>query len=346
MRVAVVSPYDLGEPGGVQDQAMRLVGWLGKAGHEAVLVGPGTHSPVDAVLLGPSTTIDTNRSRAPIGLGRGTSAAVREALAGFDVVHVHEPFVPMVSLAALRTEGPAKVATFHADPSRWVRRFYQLGSGAAGRALRKASVVTAVSPVAGSAIERLADYRIVPNGIDVGDYGDGPKVAGRVTFLGRDDERKGLSVLLDAWPAIIAAVPEGTLHVIGAERGTDLPGVTFLGTVTEADKRAALGASTVHCAPNLGGESFGLVVLEAMASRSAIVASAIPAFEYVAGDAAVFVAPGDVATLATAVIDLLGDPQRATSAGRVGRLRSEQFDGGTVASAYIEAYEEAVSLEQ
>lgn len=341
MRVAVVSPYDLGKPGGVQDQAIRLVGWLIEAGHEAVLVGPGTHSPVDAVLLGPTTTIDTNRSRAPIGLGRGTTAAVHEAVAGFDVVHVHEPFVPMVSLAALRTDGPAKVATFHADPSRWVRRLYQLGSGAARRALN-GSVVTAVSPVAGSAIEGLADYRIVPNGIDVADYGDGPKVAGRVTFLGRDDERKGLSVLLEAWPAIIAAVPDAALHVIGAERESDLAGVTFLGRVSEADKRAALAVSTVHCAPNLGGESFGLVVLEAMASSSAIVASAIAAFEYVAGDAAVFVAPGDAATLAIAVIDLLGDPPRATAAGRVGRLRSERFDGATVAAAYIEAYQEAI----
>jgi phosphatidylinositol alpha-mannosyltransferase len=345
VKVAVVSPYDLGKPGGVQDQAIRLVGWLGEAGHDAVLIGPGTHSPVDAVLLGPTRSIDTNLARAPIRLNPGTAGAVKAALAGFDVVHVHEPFVPMVSPAALRVQGPAKVATFHADPPQWVRRLYRYGRIAARRALRDVAVVTAVSPVAGSAIDGVIDYRIVPNGIDVGDYAVGPKEAKRVTFLGRDDARKGLTVMLDAWPIIASAHPLATLHVVGARRNDEVDGVSFLGQVSEQDKRAELAASVVHCAPNLGGESFGIVVLEAMASGSAIVASAIPAFEHVTGETGVLVTPGDADELAKAVIDLLDEPDTTENIGRAGRLRSEQFDGAKVAAQYIEAYEEALSRE-
>ena len=345
MKVAVVSPYDLGKPGGVQDQAVRLVGWLGEAGHDAVLIGPGTHSPVDAVLLGPTRSIDTNLSKAPIRLNPGTAGAVKAALAGFDVVHVHEPFVPMVSAAALRVPGPAKVATFHADPPQWVRRLYRYGRIAAERALRDVAVVTAVSPVAASAIDGLVDCRIVPNGIDIDDYAVGPKEVKRVTYLGRDDARKGLSVLLEAWPIIVSAQPLAKLHVVGARRSDEVDGVSFLGQVTEQSKRTELAASVVHCAPNLGGESFGIVVLEAMASGSAIVASAIPAFEHLTGETGVLVTPGDADELAKAVVDLLGEPDKAETVGRAGRLRSEQFDGARVAAQYIEAYEEAMSRE-
>jgi phosphatidylinositol alpha-mannosyltransferase len=162
-----------------------------------------------------------------------------------------------------------------------------------------------------------------------------------VTFLGRDDARKGLSVLLEAWPRILAALPGATLHVLGAER-SGVEGVTFLGRVSEEEKRSQLAASTVHCAPNLGGESFGIVVLEAMAAGSAIVASDIPAFGYVAGNTARFVPPGDADALAAGVIGLLGEPGRAGAAGAAARERTAEFDGAIVAAQYVEAYEDAL----
>jgi phosphatidylinositol alpha-mannosyltransferase len=299
--------------------------------------------PEDAVLLGATTTLPINRSSAPVKLDPRVAGSVRRALSGFDVVHIHEPLVPMVSAAALAVPGPAKVATFHADPPQWVRSLYRFGAPALRRALRGIDVVTAVSPVAAAPLDDAAiAYRIVPNGIDVADYDTGPKTDQRVTFLGRDDARKGLSVLLEAWPRILAALPGATLHVLGAER-SGVEGVTFLGRVSEEEKRSQLAASTVHCAPNLGGESFGIVVLEAMAAGSAIVASDIPAFAYVAGNTALFVPPGDADALAAGVIGLLGEPGRAGAAGAAARDRAAEFDGAIVAAQYVEAYEDALA---
>ena len=254
---------------------------------------------------------------------------MRRALGGFDVVHVHEPLVPMVSVGALTVSGPAKVATFHADPPVWVRRLYRYGRPAIRQALHGVHAFTAVSPVAGSAIDGMVEYRIIPNGVDVDDYATGPTIRHRVTFLGRDDPRKGLSVILEAWPRIRAAVPEAELHVIGADRA-EMNGVTFLDRVAEDEKRHELAASEIHVAPNPGAESFGVVVLEAMAAGSAVVASAIPAFEYVAGGVATMVTPGDPMELASAVVELLQDPARARSMGEAARKRSMDFNGAGV----------------
>lgn len=343
MRVAVVCPYDLNIPGGVQDQATRLVPWLEEAGVEARLVGPGGEGPGGDVLPGRTTMLTINRSMAPVRLDPRVVGSVRRALAGFDVVHVHEPLVPMVSVGALSVSGPAKVATFHADPPVWVRRLYRYGRPVIQQALHGVHVFTAVSPVAGSAIDGMVEYRIIPNGVDVDDYATGPTVRHRVTFLGRDDPRKGLSVILEAWPRIRAAVPEAELHVIGADRA-EMAGVTFLDRVAEEEKRYELAASEIHVAPNPGAESFGVVVLEAMAAGSAVVASAIPAFEYVAGGVATMVTPGDPMELAAAVVELLQDPAKARSMGEAARQRSMDYDGAGVAARYIEAYEDAIAL--
>jgi len=344
MRIGLVSPYDLGRPGGVQDQVIRLAGWLADEGHEPAIVGPGDEGPDGAVLLGPTTAISANKANTPIRLDPRVGRRLTEALAHVDVIHVHEPLMPAVSPAALRVDGPAKVATFHADPPTWVRRLYRHGRTGVRYAVRNAGVVTAVSPIAGSSIDGVVDYRIIPNGIDTSAYRTGPKVPGRVVFLGRDDERKGLQILLDAWPAVTAAHPEATLHVLGATRETAPSGVRFLGRVDEATKRDELGGAAVFCAPNLGGESFGIIVAEAMASACAVVASSIPAFEHVAGDAALFAPPGDAATLAGRIGALLGDPARAAALGAAAGLRVERFSGPAVARRYVAAYRDALNV--
>jgi phosphatidyl-myo-inositol alpha-mannosyltransferase len=342
VKVAVVCPYDLGIPGGGQDQAIRLTRWLNEAGSEAVLIGPGTSGPSGAVLLGPTTTMAINRSRAPVMLDPRAGARVREALdTGFDVVHVNEPFVPVVGVAAMRAGGAARVATFHADPPGWVRSIYRAGKGMV-RSLLGEAVVTAVSPVAASAIDGLIEYRVIPNGIDTTEYATGPKEPRLVTFLGRDDPRKGLSVALEAWPLIREAVADAELHVIGAERTGRIDGVTFLGRVSEQQKRAELAASTVHVAPNLGGESFGIAVLEAMASAAAVVASDLTAFSFVAADSAVLIPRGDARRLADEVVTLLLEPLRAADLGAAARQRSLDFDSEVVTAAYLEAYQDAI----
>lgn len=343
MKVGLVSPYDLGRPGGVQDQVIRLAGWLRDAGHDAIVVGPGTEGPNGAILLGATTVVSANRAKTPIRLNPGVGRELAAVLADVDVIHVHEPLMPAVSPAALRVEGPAKVATFHADPPGWVRRLYRHGRSGVRLAVRDASVITAVSPVAGSSIDGVVEYRIIPNGIDVARYETGPKIPGRIAFLGRDDERKGLPVLLDAWPIVHAAVPEATLSVLGASREQPVPGVEFFGWVGDDVKEAELGAASVFCAPNLGGESFGIIVAEAMASSCAIVASRIPAFEHVAGAAARFAEPGDADELARQIIGLLTDPETAAEFGAAAARRVRRFDGSSVAADYIGAYEDAIA---
>jgi phosphatidylinositol alpha-mannosyltransferase len=341
MRIGLVSPYDLGRPGGVQDQVIRLAGWLRDAGHESLIVGPGTEGPDGAILLGPTTVLTVNRAATPIRLDPRVGRELTRALADVDVIHVHEPLAPAVSLAALRVEGPPKVATFHADPPVWVRRLYRVGRSGVRMALGRASVVTVTSPISGGSIDGIVDYRIIPNGIDVESYSRGPKEPYRVAFLGRDDERKGLSVLLDAWPAVRRAIPDATLSVMGADRGDAGDGVDYLGWVDDDAKRDILAAATVFCAPNLGGESFGITLAEAMAAACAVVASTIPAFDHVAGSAARFVEPGDSAPLAEQIIDLLANPVDAHNLGQAAAERVVQFDGSTVAAAFVAAYEDA-----
>ncbi len=343
MRVGLVSPYDLGRPGGVQDQVIRLAGWLRDAGHEAVIVGPGIEGPEDAILLGPTTVVPANQAKTPIRLDPRVGRELSVALSDVDVVHVHEPLMPAVSPAALRVAGPAKVATFHADPPTWARRLYRYGRSGVRFVIRNADVVTAVSPIAGSSIDGIVEYRIIPNGIDVGRYQTGPKTPGKVAFLGRDDERKGLHVLLSAWPTVKSAVPEAMLTVLGASRDEPVDGVEFHGWVGDDTKEAELGSAAVFCAPNLGGESFGIIVAEAMASGCAIVASSIPAFEHVAGQSAKFIAIGDSGDLAGKIIALLLDPETTSHLGKAAAERVQRFDGSSVAAQYIIAYEDAIS---
>jgi len=342
MRIGLVSPYDLGRAGGVQDQVIRLAGWLADAGHDPVIVGPGIEGPDGAILLGPTTTITANRAQTPIRLDPRVGRRLKAALGQVDVLHVHEPLMPAVSTAAMRLKGPAKVATFHADPPVWARRLYRYGRSGVRAVLRDASVVTVTSPISGSSIEGIVNYRVVPNGIDVADYEKRPKDPMSVAFLGRDDERKGLSVLLAAWPAVRAAVPNAHLTVMGADRGDSGDGVGYLGWVDDAAKRLALSTATVFCAPNLGGESFGITLAEAMAAGCAVVASAIPAFEHVAGPSARFCDPGDVECLARELADLLTDQVAAQRLGRDAAERVMQFDGATVAAQFVSAYEEAI----
>lgn len=342
MRIGLVCPYDLGRPGGVQDQVILLADRLREADHGATIVGPGTDGPNGATLLGATTIITANRAKTPIRLDPRIGRALEQALEGVDVIHVHEPLMPMVSPAALRVKGSAKVATFHADPPTWVRRLYRHGRRGVRLALRDASVVTATSPISGSSIDGVVDYRIIPNGIDVASYATGPKKPGRVVFLGRDDERKGLSVLLDAWPTVRRSTPAATLRVLGAHRTDRIAGVEYLGWVDEETKRRELSAAAVFCAPNLGGESFGIIVAEAMASACAIIASAVPAFEYVAGGSARFTEPGDVAGLAREIGVLIADPNLTTELGRAATERVRRFDASKVTAAFIEAYEDAL----
>lgn len=343
MRVAIVCPYDLGRDGGVQDQAIRLKGWLGALGHESVLVGPGLDGPDDAVLLGAVRVVKANRSTTPISFDPRVGGQLKEIFEDVDVAHIHEPLMPSVGIAATRVGSVPKVGTFHADPPRWVRRSYKGARLLARTLVSKLDVTTATSSVSLSAVSSFVDPIVVPNGIDTTLYGGLAKQANSVAFLGRDDPRKGLDVLLEAWPTVADRVDGATLTVIGSDRPSDREDVTFLGRVPEETKRDVLARSAVFCAPNLGGESFGIVVAEAMASGCATVASAIPAFAHVTGGAGELVAPGDAEGLASRIVELLSDDDRREALAARALARASTFDGATVAQAYVDAYESALS---
>lgn len=344
MRIAMVSPYALDHPGGVQGQARYLVEWLRAENQDAWLVAPGdSGGPEGTIYLGETKGVRTNRSVAQIRLAPGTAAAVGEAVAGADVIHIHEPFVPAVSLGALRTPSIPKIGTFHADPGRGVRFLY----GAARRQWRRLAtnlaVPVAVSPVAASAIEPIVGPpRIIPNTIDTRQYDpNAPKDPNRVVFLGRDEPRKGLDLLLEAFADLRSSRPSAELVVMGASR-PDVPGVRFLGPVDDETKQRELAAAAVFVAPNTGGESFGLVVLEALASGCAVVASALPAFHFVAEDAALYAPVGDVAAIRRALGTFLSDADVREEYQRRARLRVSTFDRERVVADYLKLYAEAV----
>jgi phosphatidylinositol alpha-mannosyltransferase len=346
VNVALVCPYDLGAHGGVQDQVIRLSRWLGDLGHGTVIIGPGEEGPPGAVLVGSVRVIKANAAATPITLSPRASSRLKKAVEDVDVIHIHEPLMPVVSLAASRISEKPTVGTFHADPPRWARRGYSALSPVVKRVLSKLDVVTTVSPVSRSAIESFAQTRVIPNGIDTERYSPTEKTQGRVVFLGRDDARKGLDVLLDAWNIVHAEVPVATLHIMGAERDDPPPGATYLGRVEENQKVAELASSEIFVAPNLGGESFGIIVAEGMAAGNAVVASGIPAFLHVLGDAGVIVAPGDSSGLAQAIISLLGEPSMRAHLAAKAIERVHRFDGEYVAEQYVAAYTDAIGNHQ
>ena len=344
MKVAVVCPYAFEAHGGVQDQVARIVGWLRESGHAAWAVAPGSGGPEGTRHVGGFISVRANRSRVPISLNPMVVKRVAAAVDDADVVHIHEPFMPLVSLGAVLADTPPKVGTFHADPGRMARGLYRGGAWLLRRVVRRLAVTTAVSGVAADAVGSLASPIIVPNGVDLDAYSsDQDRVQERVVFIGRDDSRKGLEVLLEAWSRVREGHPEVALHVIGVDRADGPKGVSFLGRVSEEDKRAELGQAAVLAAPNTGGESFGIVVLEGLASGCAVVASDLAAFRSVAGEAAAYVAVGDSAGLASEIAAILESSDRRSAMSVAGVERSRRFGRDGVLGGYLAAYEAASS---
>lgn len=344
MRVALVCPYDLGKPGGVQDQVTMLARWLANHGHDPVVVGPGREGPETSVLVGGTVTIPANRSAAAVSVDPRVVSRVRKALDGADVVHVHEPFMPAVSLAATLTAAAPTVGTFHADAPPWARRLLASGRAITRSMANRLDVVTAVSDVARSSIGVLATVRIIPNGLDISRFAPSEKEPASVVFVGRDDKRKGLSVLLRAWPVVREHHPSAHLRVVGASRDTEMAGVEFFGRVPEETKVSVLASSGIAVAPNTGGESFGIVIVEAMASGCAVVASALPAFINVLGGTGELVEVGDSEGLAERIVTLLDDEQRRSSKASAARDRVHLYDMDTVGRSYLHAYTDAIEV--
>ena len=366
MRVALVSPYSLSVPGGVQGQVLGLARALRRAGHEAVVVGPaeappeGTGLPGEAVVVvGRSLPFPANGSVARLAVGPVGAARTVRALRRLapDVVHLHEPLAPGVTWAALARPGP-KVGTFH-------RAGAVAGAGllapVARRLAGRLSARTAVSEAAAATARALVggDYEIVGNGVELDGFAAardpgqpvGAPVTGPVVlFVGRHERRKGLAVLLEAF----AALGEGhgaTLWVAGegpqtAELRDRFPeggAVEWLGRLTDEELAGRLGRAQVLCAPSLGGESFGVVLLEAMAAGAVVVASDIPGYAAVVDGHGVLVAPGDPAALAGALGSVLdqvrvGAGRASAAALEAARGHASQWSMDAVAARHVALY--------
>ncbi|MDA8038471.1 MAG: glycosyltransferase family 4 protein [Actinomycetota bacterium] len=355
-RVALVCPYDVSVPGGVQTQVIALAEELVVLGTRVTVVAPGgvpsrAAGDVAYIDVGRALRVAANGSRAPVALS--PAAVVRTAGAlhrdCFDVVHVHEPMVPLVGLSALAAARAAVVATFHRSG---LDLAYRAEAKALGGLARRIVTPVAVSEAARETAVRalgFTDVAIVPNGVRIvpGGHGDKAPVP-TVVFVGRHESRKGLAVLLEAFgfveqPARLVVIGEGPETPALRARFASDRRLEWCGAVDDETRRLLVSSADLFCAPSLGGESFGVVLLEAMAVGTAVVASDIPGYRLAAGDAAELVPPGDPVALAGALNRLLADGERRAALAATGRLRAEEHSMARVASRYLELYEAALS---
>ncbi|MCK9895491.1 glycosyltransferase family 4 protein [Frankia sp. AgB32] len=362
MRIGLACPYTWDVPGGVQVHVRDLAETLIAAGHEVSVITPvddERNLPPYAVDAGRALPVRYNGSVARLLMGPVSAARVRRWLRehDFHVLHVHEPAAPSVSLlACVLADGPI-VATFHTANPR--SRVLTAAHGALQPAFEKLRARIAVSEAARrTLVEHLgADAILIPNGVALDsfadaeplpDYADGPPT---VVFLGRIDEpRKGLDVLLAAMPPLLATVADARLLVAGPGGVAGLRArldpllrsrVDLIGLVSDADKPRVFASGQVYCAPNTGQESFGIVLLEAMAAGTPVVASDIDAFRRVLDDgrAGRLFEVGDPARLAAALAEVLTDPVGAADLVRRGHAAARAYDWRTIAERIVGVYQ-------
>jgi phosphatidylinositol alpha-mannosyltransferase len=362
VKIGIVCPYSWDVPGGVQFHVRDLAEVLQARGHAVSVLAPAdddTPLPAYVVPAGRAVPVPYNGSVARVNFGPLSAARVRRWLreGGFDVLHIHEPATPSLSLLACWAATGAMVGTFHTSNLR--SRAMSAAFPILEPALEKLGARIAVSEDARrTLVEHVGgDAVLIPNGVFVDRFGQasphddwrGP--AGTVGFIGRLDEpRKGLPTLLAAMERVAAARPGVRLLVAGrgdVEEAVDgLPGsvrdaVTFLGVVSEADKARMLRTVDVYVAPNLGGESFGIILVEAMSAGAPVLASDLDAFRRVLDDGRVGTtfATGDTAALASSLLELLGDPQRRAAQSSAAATWVRRYDWATVGDELLAVYE-------
>ena len=362
LSIGIICPYSFDEPGGVQAHILDLSQELRQRGHRVQVLGPATDAadlPDFVHRGGPAIPISYNGSVARLAWGPQVGRHIEDFIAGgqFDVLHIHEPNSPSYSLAALRRAHGPIVATYHAAATSSVA--LRLVRPALRPFLDKIRGGIAVSEVARRwQVEQLGgDPVLIPNGVDTSVFAaararaeaaapaasDGHRPI-EVVFLGRLDEpRKGLDILLQALDQVRAPLE---LTVIGGGTPRNHSGripVNFVGRVSDADKAEILGRADIYVAPNLGGESFGIVLVEAMAAGCAVIASDLEAFaDVIAADgptpAGKLFRTGSPADLARILDQVAGDEQLRRQLRQAAIERATQFDWSTVAAAVEQVY--------
>ncbi len=368
MRVAMVSPYSLSRPGGVQGQVLGLSRALRGLGHEVTVLGPADGDgdgdlPDDIgahAVIGRSFDVRANGSVAPVALSPAAPARAERIVrrGGFDVVHLHEPMAPLAAYGILLGSRVPIVGTFHRSGTDGTMRALRPALSGLGRRIR---IRTAVSAAArDTAAESYGgSYEVLFNGVDLerfvsarphGDEG------GRrsIVFVGRHEPRKGLDVLLDSFAglpdsAALWVVGDGPTTEMARRRHPESERVRWLGRLSDREVSERLAGASVMCAPSLGGESFGVVLLEGMAAGCSMVASDIEGYREAAGGHASLVEPGDPGALTAALGVALADAASGTGRSSPEALRAaaehaRSWSMDTLAALYVEVYERAATV--
>ena len=366
MNIALVSPYDFAYPGGVTAHISCLADNFTRMGHNVKIVTP--HSNVhdapdrdDIITVGRPFPIPMAGSVARITLSPRLAPKVKKILmeGNFDVVHIHEPLASALPITFLRFSKAVNIGTFHAYHGS--HRGYKYGRRILNRWFRKLDGKIAVSRPAAEFVSQYFPgyYNIIPNGIDVSHfsadvapiekYYDG-KI--NILFVGRMEKRKGLKHLVRAYAKVKAEVPDSRLIVVGpiggdyedceriiAENGTE--DVDFTGYVSYDDLPRYYRAADVFCSPAIGKESFGIVLLEAMAAARPIVATNIEGYASVMthGVEGLLVRPKDEESLVQALVKLLNDEERRSELGAQGRVKAWEYDWPRVSQRVLSYYE-------
>jgi len=362
MRIGIVCPYAWDAPGGVRSHVADLAQTLIARGHEVSVLAPiDEHEDVPDWIVdgGRPVSVPYNGSVAKLSFGVKATGRVRRWIrdGDFDVLHVHEPLAPSLSLLACWVGRGPIVATWHSSSER--SRMLSAGFYIAQTAMEKVIARIAVSEDARRFLVGHVggDAVVIPNGVRVSDFVTEERLPDfdpdrpSMVFLGRMDEpRKGLHVLVGALPEIVAKVPDVQVVIVGPgdiddQRESLDPSVrdnvVYLGRVSDADKARAFASADIYIAPHTGGESFGIVLAEAMAASTAVLASDLPAFRNVLadGEAGRLFPTGDCAGLAQAAVDLLTDPSARQALVTAGRSRVMDFDWDHVVDDVLAVYD-------
>jgi phosphatidylinositol alpha-mannosyltransferase len=363
LRIGLVCPYSWDVPGGVQNHIRDLAEFLINNGHHVEVLAPATESedlPDYVVSAGRAVSIPYNGAVARVLFGVGANSRVRSWIndGDFDLLHLHEPAIPSLSLLACWAGEGAMVGTFHAA-AKYQKAIFAIGP-ILEPVIEKLSARIAVSESARLTLTAHleTDAIVIPNGIYADNYRDGssrPEWQGNtIGFLGRfEEDRKGLPVLLDALPIISRFIPDIRVLIAGPGDSEEVLAkvdpqlrnrVEFLGKISEEDKADFLASVSLYIAPNTGGESFGIILAEAMAGGAAVVASDIPAFADVLGNGqygALFESENSE-DLAKIIIDLLRDDTKRRELAKAGAVHAQRFDWSQVGEEIFEVYELAM----